>query len=109
MSHPFPAQVAADAFLLALGVTIIDIRSMLVEFTQKQLPASLEDAMAIDIHARKLWFAALFSAVLAETYVSHRVARPFLDAMIRGDWRHAPSPKVAARGAPSEATPLLPP
>ncbi|KAH8053795.1 hypothetical protein JL722_9274 [Aureococcus anophagefferens] len=95
--------VAADAFLLALGVTIVDLRSMLYEFTNQQLPVSLEDSLTVDIHAKTAWFFALFALVVGESVVSYRVARPFVDAMIRGDWRHHD------KHEPTEATPLLPP
>ena len=95
--------VAADAFLLALGVTIVDLRSMLYEFTKNQLPVSLEDSLTVDIHAKTAWFFALFALVVGESVVSYRVARPFVDAMIRGDWRHHD------KHEPTEATPLLPP
>ncbi|KAH8098915.1 hypothetical protein JL720_1885 [Aureococcus anophagefferens] len=59
--------VAADAFLLALGVTIVDLRSMLYEFTNQQLPVSLEDSLTVDIHAKTAWFFALFALVVGES------------------------------------------
>ena len=79
--------IAADAFLIAIAVAIADTRPMLSYFTGQNLPPMLGDSLAVDVRANQPWFFALLVLVFGEALVSHRIARPVLDAMIREDWR----------------------